>query len=226
MAKKQVQKKGEFKAKINKPEDDVELEEVQEEQMDESSSNEQNDASDLDDDMNESDADESDADDEDDEDEDEEDDEMDLGEDEDKAKKGSSEAFSEAMTKILGRNLSASDKKQPILARARGTERKIEDEKLEYKARKVISAEKKALRSKGRVIPDYTTFEYEKRLRKVATRGVVKLFNAILTQQKATDVAVSRASDNHKTLASLEKAKSVSTMSKSSFLDLLKTGKA
>jgi hypothetical protein len=60
---------------------------------------------------------------------------------------------------------------QPILARSKGAERKIEDEKLEYKARKVLAAEKKALASKDRVVPDYTTMEYEKKLRKVATRG-------------------------------------------------------
>ena len=57
------------------------------------------------------------------------------------------------------------------MARSKGTERKIEDEKLEYKARKLLTAEKKAQKERGRVIPDYTTFDYEKRLRKVATRG-------------------------------------------------------
>ncbi|CAO3653526.1 unnamed protein product [Mucor hiemalis] len=116
------------------------------------------------------------------------------------------------------------NKRQPILARSKGLERKLEDEKLDYKARKIMSAEKKALKEKGRIIPDFTTFEYEKRLRKVATRGVVKLFNAIRTQQKVTEVAVQNASDTRKTLASIEKAKSASTMTKSSFLDLLKTG--
>lgn len=87
-----------------------------------------------------------------------------------------------------------------------------------------MSAEKKALKEKGRIIPDFTTFEYEKALRKVATRGVVKLFNAIRTQQKVTEVAVQSASEKRKTLVAIEKAKNVSTMSKSSFLDLLKTG--
>ncbi|KAK4517677.1 uncharacterized protein ATC70_001018 [Mucor velutinosus] len=153
------------------------------------------------------------------------DDEMDLEEDGAKQpKKYSSEAFSDAMTKILASTLTGSDKRQPILARSKGLERKLEDEKLDYKARKIMSAEKKALKEKGRVIPDFTTFEYEKRLRKVATRGVVKLFNAIRTQQKVTEVAVQNASETRKTLSAIEKAKNVSTMSKSSFLDLLKTG--
>jgi len=145
-------------------------------------------------------------------------------EEEFKPKKGSSDSFAVAMTKILGSNLKGTDKKQPILARSKGAERKIEDEKLEYKARKVLAAEKKALASKDRVVPDYTTMDYEKKLRKVATRGVVKLFNAIRTQQKVTDVAVSRAADSSHTSRAIEKAKNVSTMPKSSFLELLKTG--
>lgn len=86
-------------------------------------------------------------------------------------------------------------------------ERKIEDEKLDYKARKILSAQKKQNKERGRVIPDFTTFEYEKRLRKVATRGVVKLFNAIRTQQKMTEVAVNNAVDTRKTKAAIDKAK-------------------
>ncbi|KAI7904947.1 Rrp15p-domain-containing protein [Cokeromyces recurvatus] len=178
---------------------------------------------DQDTDMNDE-ADDEEGDEEDDEeDEESEDDEMDI-DGKKKTKKYTTEAFSNAMTNILASSLSGSDKKQPILARSKGVERKLEDEKLDYKARKILSAQKKALKEKGRVIPDYTTFEYEKRLRKVATRGVVKLFNAIRTQQKMTEVAVENAATTRKTLASIEKAKNVSTMSKSTFLDLLKSG--
>ncbi|CAO3617039.1 unnamed protein product [Cunninghamella blakesleeana] len=130
------------------------------------------------------------------------------------------------MTNILGSTLTGVDCKKPILARSKGVERKIEDEKLEYKARKMLTAEKKKLKNQGRVIPDYTTFEYEKRLRKVATRGVVKLFNAIRTQQKVTEVAVEEATITRGTQLAKEKAKNVSTMSKSNFLDLLKSGNA
>ncbi|SAL95214.1 hypothetical protein [Absidia glauca] len=155
----------------------------------------------------------------------EDDDDMDLDEGtKDKKRKDTSEAFSEAMTNILGSTLTGTDRKQPILARSKGTERKLEDEKLEYKTRKMLAAEKKKLKSQGRVIPDYTSFEYEKRLRKVSTRGVVKLFNAIRTQQKVTEVAVEQAASSKGTQIAKEKAKNVSTMSKSTFLDLLKTG--
>ncbi|EIE89371.1 hypothetical protein RO3G_14082 [Rhizopus delemar RA 99-880] len=163
------------------------------------------------------------------EDEEDEDDEFDEDElqrsDKPRKKKYSAEAFSSAMTNILASSLTGADKKQPILARSKGVERKIEDEKLDYKARKILSAQKKAEKERGRVIPDYTTFDYEKKLRKVATRGVVKLFNAIRTQQKMTEVAVRDVTSKSKTLSAVDKAKDVSTMSKTNFLDLLKTGK-
>ncbi|KAF1796577.1 Rrp15p-domain-containing protein [Mucor lusitanicus] len=218
-------KKSVAKPKTQKVQDLVESasgESSADEEEEEEEDNEEDDDMDLD-----QDADAEDDEDDDDEPEDDEfdDDEMDLEEDGVKQpKKYSSEAFSDAMTKILASTLTGSDKRQPILARSKGLERKLEDEKLDYKARKIMSAEKKALKEKGRVIPDFTTFEYEKRLRKVATRGVVKLFNAIRTQQKVTEVAVQNASETRKTLSAIEKAKNVSTMSKSSFLDLLKTG--
>lgn len=75
------------------------------------------------------------------------------------------------MSKILGSTLRKADASTPILARSRGVERKLEEEKMEAKARKVISSEKKRLANKDRVKPDYTGMEYEKKLRKVATRG-------------------------------------------------------
>lgn len=79
--------------------------------------------------------------------------------------------MAEAMSKILGSSLRKADASTPILARSRGAERKIEEEKMEAKARKAISNEKKRLANRDRVKPDYTGMEYEKKLRKVATRG-------------------------------------------------------
>ncbi|GAA5814472.1 hypothetical protein MFLAVUS_007969 [Mucor flavus] len=228
-AKKQVQKKVVNKKVVAKESPEKPVEKVVEKVVEEEIESSESDKNEEDEEMKDSENEDADAEDDesDDEDEDENDefDAMDVdGGAVRQPKKYSSEAFSEAMTKILGSTLTGSDKRQPILARSKGLERKLEDEKLDYKARKIISAEKKALKEKGRIIPDFTTFEYEKRLRKVATRGVVKLFNAIRTQQKVTEVAVQSASEKRKTLVAIEKAKSVSTMSKSSFLDLLKTG--
>ncbi|KAI8605132.1 Rrp15p-domain-containing protein [Dissophora ornata] len=101
--------------------------------------------------------------------------------------------MAEAMSKILGSTLRKADASQPILARSRGVERKLEEEKMEAKARKAITNEKRRLANKDRVKPEYTGMEYEKKLRKVATRGVVQLFNAIKTQQKATDDLTQKA---------------------------------
>ncbi|KAK9695770.1 pre-60S ribosomal particles component [Basidiobolus ranarum] len=126
--------------------------------------------------------------------------------------------FADAMAKILGTKLKRSDKEAPILARSKGIEKKIEEEKLEYKARKAITAEKKKLAQKDRIVPDHSTLEYEKKLKKVATRGVVKLFNAIKAQQREVDVAPVTKSKVGKD--------QVSNMSKAKFLDVLKGGKA
>lgn len=87
------------------------------------------------------------------------------------SKKHTEENMAEAMSKILGSTLRKADASTPILARSRGAERKLEEEKMEAKAKKAITNEKKRLANKDRVKPDYTGMEYEKKLRKVATRG-------------------------------------------------------
>ncbi|ORX85492.1 Rrp15p-domain-containing protein [Basidiobolus meristosporus CBS 931.73] len=148
---------------------------------------------------------------------DEEDDLADLERPTKKPKKTKTD-FADAMAKILGTKLKRSDKEAPILARSKGIEKKIEEEKLEYKARKALTAEKKKLAQKDRVVPDHTTLDYEKKLKKVATRGVVKLFNAIKAQQKeAEGVPVVKAAADKEKVASMSKAK---------FLDILKGGKS
>ncbi|KAF9911387.1 Trimeric GatFAB AmidoTransferase(AdT) complex subunit [Linnemannia zychae] len=135
------------------------------------------------------------------------------------SKKHTEENMAEAMSKILGSSLRKADASTPILARSRGAERKIEEEKMEAKARKAISNEKKRLANRDRVKPDYTGMEYEKKLRKVATRGVVQLFNAIKAQQKATDDLTEKT----RPITTNAKDK-VANLTKASFLDLLKSG--
>jgi len=135
------------------------------------------------------------------------------------SKKHTEENMAEAMSKILGSSLRKADASTPILARSRGAERKIEEEKMEAKARKAISNEKKRLANRDRVKPDYTGMEYEKKLRKVATRGVVQLFNAIKAQQKVTDDLTEKV----RPITTNSKDK-VANLTKASFLDLLKSG--
>ncbi|KAJ1679206.1 pre-60S ribosomal particles component, partial [Spiromyces aspiralis] len=134
-----------------------------------------------------------------------------------KSKLATEEEFAGAMAEILGQGVQEEKGNMPIMAKNRATEKRIEEEKLEYKAKKALAAEKRARLSKDRVIPDMTNFEYEKRLRKVATRGVVKLFNVVKAQQvEIKQIAESKPS--------VTKEEQVSALSKSKFLDLLKSG--
>ncbi|KAI9462476.1 Rrp15p-domain-containing protein [Lactarius psammicola] len=69
--------------------------------------------------------------------------------------------------------------------------RKRNDEKLELKARKLLKGEKKSKEEVGRIKDVIGGWggESERTLRKVAQRGVVKLFNAIQQSQASASVA-------------------------------------
>ncbi|KAH6600383.1 hypothetical protein BASA50_002394 [Batrachochytrium salamandrivorans] len=108
----------------------------------------------------------------------------------------------------------AIDSQRPILSKKRTIEAEIDEEKLDAKARKVLSADRKARNEKGRVIPDHTTMTYEKKLKKLATRGVVQLFNAIRAAQRSTDDLKADGIQKHDTEAS--------TVSKETFIKTLK----
>ncbi|KAI9343437.1 Rrp15p-domain-containing protein [Zopfochytrium polystomum] len=91
----------------------------------------------------------------------------------------------------MARILSQSDGRvvqRPILAKHKSIEHQLDEEKLELRARKALAAERKKRDDLARVFPQIAANDFEKRLRKVATRGVVKLFNAIRTTQKSVDV--------------------------------------
>lgn len=120
------------------------------------------------------------------------------GKDEDthvaKKSKKDSEAFSKAMTAILGSKVKAHDRKDPILVRAKKAGKEIEASKLEAKAKRALASEKKQSVDRDRIKTLYTgetadlqgQLEFEKKLKKTAQRGVVKLFNAIQASQKST----------------------------------------
>lgn len=146
-------------------------------------------------------------------DDDDDDDELndELSDDDENDKNTDAQGRNIALASVMSRILNTDTNEKPILAKAKEIEQKIEDEKLDYKARKALTAERKKLEEKDRVIPDYTTFEYEKKLRKLATRGVVKLFNAIkAAQEKSNEVH---------TLVTNKKPKV--EVAKKSFMDML-----
>lgn len=118
--------------------------------------------------------------------------------------------FGDAMSKILQQNV-ASDA-QPILAkRTTARMREIMNEKKEIKKERVGAAEKRAKERKDNVVPSVMTAAKDRQLRKIATKGVVALFNAISKHQHQTG-KVENKDD-----------KKVKELSKENFLGLLKS---
>ncbi|KAJ1799918.1 pre-60S ribosomal particles component [Coemansia sp. RSA 2399] len=131
-----------------------------------------------------------------------------------KAKTAEPGEFADILSSILAQDVVHNDLKAPIMAKDKTRERMIKEEKLNYRARKALAEEKRLLLSKDRVIPTFESMNYERGLRKVATRGVIKLFNVVKAQQ---------AELNKINATQTTQTEKVAEMSKSKFLDLLKT---
>lgn len=135
--------------------------------------------------------------------------------------------FASAFNAIIGSKLKAYDRNDPILARNKSTLKKMESDKLERKAKRELLAEKKQLQDKVRIrnlLPSASepekvreVIEKEKKLKKVAQKGVVKLFNAVLATQVKTKEEISKAK-----VPSGKQDEMMNELSKSKFLDLVK----
>merc|ERR1719277_1625093 len=64
---------------------------------------------------------------------------------------------------------------------------KIKERRIQYKEQKALNLKKKASRDKGYTIPDVTKKAFELGLRRVATQGIVRLFNAVKDYQHRND---------------------------------------
>ncbi|KAF3926679.1 hypothetical protein ABW21_db0202421 [Orbilia brochopaga] len=148
-----------------------------------------------------------------------------------KRKRTDPAAFASSMSKILSSHLTATARKDPVLVRAKHTAAHIDDAKLEAKARRLLTAEKRAALDRGRVrdvVPRddasgeevKTVLEREKALRKVAQRGVIKLFNAVRAAQ-VTGNEAARENKVKGTLGIDSRSKNVTEISKESFLDMI-----
>ncbi|KAG9250914.1 Rrp15p-domain-containing protein [Emericellopsis atlantica] len=175
----------------------------------------------------------------DDDDEDEDDDEQNPRQ---SKKKRDNSAFATSLTKILGTKLATSKRADPVLSRsaeAHTASRAILDNALEAKARKQLRDQKRRAFEKGRVKDvlvasrnektgemEATTaeiMETERRLRKVAQRGVVKLFNAV----RAAQVAATEAEKGTRKAGVIgmdQREGKVNELSKKGFLDLIASG--
>lgn len=147
-------------------------------------------------------------------------------------------AFSTSISKILSTKLPTSVRADPVLSRSKAAAQAtsaLANERLEQRARSKLRAEKKEEQERGRVRDVLgiergeagETAEEEKRLRKIAQRGVVKLFNAVRAAQVRGEEAA-RAEQKKGTIGIEERKKAANEVSKQSFLELIngKKGKA
>jgi hypothetical protein len=162
-----------------------------------------------------------------------------------KRKRNDPEAFATSMSKILGSKLSTSKRSDPVLSRSANAlqaSKEIMDLALEKKAKQKLRAEKREALDKGRVkdvLGTSTAFdaanergegqtvqetmELEKRLRKTAQRGVVKLFNAVRAAQIKGEEAA-REARTKGLVGQGRREEKVNEMSKKGFLDLIAGG--
>lgn len=80
----------------------------------------------------------------------------------------------DAMAKILKTSLPPSAGKQapaPVLAKRKAIERALEEERLDVRARALVRQEMRLKRDSAHTVPDMESANYEKGLRKFATRG-------------------------------------------------------
>jgi hypothetical protein len=163
-----------------------------------------------------------------------------------KRKRNDPDAFATSMSKILGSKLSASKRSDPVLSRsvnAIQASKEITDLALEKKAKAKLRDEKRTALDKGRVKDVLgvstafdaanakgdagqsvqETMELEKRLRKTAQRGVVKLFNAVRAAQIKGEEAA-REARNAGLVGQGRREEKINEMSKQGFLELIAGG--
>lgn len=146
-------------------------------------------------------------------------------------KRNDPSAFSTSISKILSTKLSRSARKDPLLSRSKEaaeTGASLANERLERRAKAKLRAERKDDLQRGRITDVLglnsgqagEIAEEEKRLRKIAQRGVVKLFNAVRAAQVKAEQA---AKEERKkgTIGITHRQEKVNEMSKQGFLDLI-----
>lgn len=153
-----------------------------------------------------------------------------------KKKRNDPEVFATSMSKILGTKLTIAKRSDPVLSRsaaATSISKEVSESRLEAKARQKLRLEKKHKLDKGRVkdvlgLGDEETstqgiIEAEKKLKKTAQRGVIKLFNAVREAQKRGEDA-KREALKEGVVGMDRREEKVSEMSKKGFMELIASG--
>lgn len=92
-------------------------------------------------------------------------------------------SFSKAILDILNGEEKEGDEKCPILSKNSRPFKLLEKEKKRERDEKNRLHEKDQVRKQGRCLPCKEEAQYERNLQMIATKGVVRLFNAVFHQQ-------------------------------------------
>ena len=151
-------------------------------------------------------------------------------------KRNDPDAFATSLSKILDTKLTTAKRQDPVLSRSKSASdanKSLADGKLEAAAKAQLRAEKKQALEKGRIkdvlaldSPDVDTGkvqEKERRLKKTAQRGVVKLFNAVRAAQVKAEEGMRQARDEG-VVGLRQREERVQEMSKEGFLELISRG--
>jgi len=125
----------------------------------------------------------------------------------------------DVINKILNKKIKDTGQSVILSKYKEGKKRKLEQKKEEL-AKKAKLESKAEFREKNHVVPDRSNAEKEVALRRIGTKGVVKLFNAVTKHQKEMESKLKKAPTQ------MKKDKVIGSVSKSSFLDMLKSSSA
>ncbi|KAI9715412.1 MAG: hypothetical protein M1828_000872 [Chrysothrix sp. TS-e1954] len=151
----------------------------------------------------------------------------------DKPKRKDPTAFATSISKILSSKLTTTQRNDPVLSRSKAASNAsaaLAESRVEAKAKRKLKEDKRQQKDNGRIkdvlglqTPDVSTgdiAEEEKRLRRMAQRGVIKLFNAVRAAQVKGEEAA-REGQKEGMIGIGRRNEKVNEMSKKRFLDLL-----
>ncbi|XP_035177270.1 RRP15-like protein [Oxyura jamaicensis] len=132
------------------------------------------------------------------------------------SKPGPGAGWADAMAKVLNKKIPQN--KSIILAKSKKLEKEKEKEKQERLEKRRKLDKKREWEMMCRVKPDVVKDrDRERNLQRIATRGVVQLFNAVRTHQKNIDEKVKKVGSSER-----RRAKLLSSVSKKDFIDVLR----
>nr|POE86649.1 ribosomal rna-processing protein 15 [Quercus suber]POE87648.1 ribosomal rna-processing protein 15 [Quercus suber] len=153
-----------------------------------------------------------------------------------KRKRNDPTAFATSISKILDTKLTTAKRADPVLSRSKSAAEanaSLSNSKLEAKARAQIRSERRTAMERGRIkdvlgvesegVDTGKILEAEKKLKKMAQRGVVRLFNAVRAAQVKAEEAMQQAK-NEGVVGMKKREEQVNEMSKQGFLDLISSG--